>query len=253
MSFENLDFSQVKIPKAILHGAVFKGCNFSGANLMGVDFARSDLRYCCFKDALIKDLNLGVCPLLEYQETKVQINSLDFNPKDERVMITGGSNRTIGVWLSDLGVLQSELEGHAQSVTCLAFSPDGALVVSGSYGVSIRVWSVAQNYKEIKQLKGHRESITMVRFHPTNPEILASCSADASIILWDMTKYAELKQLRGHQKQINQIIFVDEGRQFISGCVEGFVRLWNVEKREEIKNFKASQMPILGLAWSETL
>ena len=39
----------------------------------------------------------------------------------------------------------SKLDGHNQAVTSVAFSPDGAKVVSGSYDESVRVWDAVNS------------------------------------------------------------------------------------------------------------
>src|SRR5262249_46260951 len=47
------------------------------------------------------------------------------------------------------------LRGHANHITCVAFSPDGACVASGSRDGTVRVWDTVTG-KQIVSLKGTR-------------------------------------------------------------------------------------------------
>lgn len=48
----------------------------------------------------------------------------------------------INVWQLNNHELQSTMEGHTGCVTCIAISPNGLFVVSGSEDKSARVWGL---------------------------------------------------------------------------------------------------------------
>ena len=59
---------------------------------------------------------------------------------------------------------KQSLEGHSDSVKSVAFSPDGASIVSGSDDNTVKVWSVESG--ESVTFEGHSEGVTSVSFSP---------------------------------------------------------------------------------------
>ena len=57
-------------------------------------------------------------------------------------MASGGEDRRIRLWDLGTGRELARWEGHEAEVTALAFSPDGALLVSGARDGTVRVWDL---------------------------------------------------------------------------------------------------------------
>jgi WD40 repeat protein len=84
------------------------------------------------------------------------------------------------------------LEGHTNSVTSVAFSLDGAHIVSGSYDDTVRVWD-AQSGAEVRRLEGHTNNVTSVAFSPDGAHIVSG-SWDQTVRVWDAQSGAEVHQ-----------------------------------------------------------
>lgn len=78
--------------------------------------------------------------------------------------------------------LMRQLEGHTGGVECVAFSPDGTLLASGSADTSVRLWRVADG-EPLHTLEGHTASVLCLAFSPDGA-LLASGSADTTVQLW---------------------------------------------------------------------
>lgn len=57
-------------------------------------------------------------------------------------MFVGAVDSLINVWMLNTHELHSTMEGHTANVTCLAISPNGLFVISGSEDKTARVWGL---------------------------------------------------------------------------------------------------------------
>ena len=93
-------------------------------------------------------------------------------------------NENIIVWHSShLSAVGKELKGHRSNIMCLAFSPDGTRLISGSGDSTVKVWDPNSN-APITTLLGHSRSVMHIAFSPDGNQI-ASGSHDGKIVLWD--------------------------------------------------------------------
>ena len=133
------------------------------------------------------------------------------------------------------------LEGHAGTVTQLAFSPDGETLASGAMDSTVRLWDVATGAMQHK-LEGHTEEVSAIAFS-SDGKTLASGSHDTTVRLWNVATGAETRKLEGHADVIGAIAFSPDGKTLASGAsaTDATVRLWNVATGTETRKLEASQ------------
>ena len=100
----------------------------------------------------------------------------------------------------------------------VAFSPDGALLASGGgWGeYTVRLWNVATQ-RQIAILEGHTAGVRSVSFSPTDGALLASASRDSTVRLWNVASREEIATLEGHAAGVTSVAFSPDGALLASG------------------------------------
>ncbi len=160
------------------------------------------------------------------------ISSLAFNHDGSRLAVSRYQKVVILDPLTTRPIFT--LEGHANEVRGLAFSPDGKRLAAagghpGQFG-EIKLWDAATG-KEIKTWRGHRDNIFALAFSPDGTK-LATCSYDKLIKLWDAATGEEIKTLKDHTDSVFTIAFSPDGKWLASGAADRTVKIWDVASKE---------------------
>ncbi|MEQ8785054.1 MAG: c-type cytochrome domain-containing protein [Pirellulaceae bacterium] len=140
------------------------------------------------------------------------------------------------------GQLLHQLLGHEKPIVDIAFSADGARIVSGSEDATARVWDLKDaRFPEIARFNGHTAAVTAVAFNSNATQILSG-SADKSLKLWNVADAAEVMNFAGHTAGIVGVA-MPPNNQPISASADKTVRTWNAANGQATRTVTASTTP----------
>ncbi|MEQ1906438.1 MAG: protein kinase, partial [Pirellulaceae bacterium] len=138
--------------------------------------------------------------------------------------------------------------GHQKSVMSIAFSPDGARIVSGSSDNTLKLWDAATG-QELRTLQGHTEDVLSVAFSPDGARIVSG-SQDNTLKLWDAATGQEQPTLQGHKEYVSSVAFSPDGARIVSGSLDNTLKLWDAATGQELRTLQGHTKPVYSVAFS---
>lgn len=143
-------------------------------------------------------------------------------------------------------LLNAALVGHRESVTALAFSPDGQYIVTGSRDQTAILWDL--NGRILHHFVGHTANVTQVAFTPDG-RYLVTGSADNTLKLWNL-QGAIQRTFSGHSGTISHIAFSSDGKRLLSVARDG-LRLWEMDGRLLAEGFESNNSSLEAISFME--
>lgn len=143
---------------------------------------------------------------------KYQVLAVAWSEAGDAVF-TGGIENVVRGWDLRRGAVSLTLTGHADTVTGLAASPDGAHLLSNSMDGTLRVWDVrpyAARNRCTRALTGHvhnfERNLLRCAWSPDGARVTAG-SADRTVYVWEAATGKVQYALPGHGGSVNEAVF----------------------------------------------
>lgn len=180
------------------------------------------------------------------------LNAVAFSPESRRVAAAGGTPGLAGqVLLWTLGdPVPRKLQGHADSLYAVSFSPDGKQLLTASYDKLLHTWDSAAG-TSLRTLKHHTGAVFSATYDPSG-KLIASASADGTVKIWNAHSGERLATLSEPKKGQNSVAFSPLGRELASGGGDKMLRIWAWDGTQaQFRRTKiAHDAPLLAVAYS---
>ena len=163
--------------------------------------------------------------------TDKNLRSISIAPNQEECVI-GCSDSSLKVVSFKTLKVMKEILGHTLSVFTVTHTSDSNYLISGARDAQIKLWSVKEDYKEVKSIAAHMYPVNHISFDPTE-QYFASCSMDKTIKIWETKSLKLLKVIdkvrhQGHSNSINKLFWSEAG-QLMSCSDDRTISHWELE------------------------
>jgi WD40 repeat protein len=144
------------------------------------------------------------------------VRDAEYSP--DGTVIAAGSDNVVRLFDVKTGSALRVLRGHEDTVSAIAFSPNGSHVAAGANDNTVRVWSVASG-KTTAVLRGHNNIIIGVHFSADGKRIVTG-SVDGTIRIWDAANGTSLLTIRPDVGAIGGAAFSPDGSEVAAAAYD---------------------------------
>ena len=141
------------------------------------------------------------------------------------------------------------LDGNADWVNAVSFSPDGQYALSGATDNSVKLWEVVTG-RQIQTFTGLDSQPISVALSPDG-SYLVSESSNGHVQLWNVDSGDIVRSFERRSEAVLAATFSPDGQYVLSGCGEaGTLRMWETETGNDVCTFDHNPEAIFSLAFS---
>jgi WD40 repeat protein len=160
----------------------------------------------------------------------ISISTFAFSPDGTTLAAGTGGYMTSGGWTELWNIDQQVIEdylGGGGSMLDLAYSPDGALLVTASALSGVWLWNTAMNRVRYVLME-YGDAVGGVAFSPDGSRVAAGL-VYGEIHVWDTTTGELVTVLEGPTEYMGRITFSPDGSLLAAGSSDGLIQLWDVQ------------------------
>ncbi|MGJ5634139.1 nSTAND1 domain-containing NTPase, partial [Nostoc sp. CALU 1950] len=225
-------------------------------------FINASVGWCDRQEQEIQKLNLALIELKLREQSARVLNLLPVQPLEGLVLAIQTMGENLEKYPNQLlapvlGSLKeamntpteaNSLRGHEQEVNCVAFSPDGKFIASGSSDYTVCLWNIIGN-PTAQFLCGHEQEVNCLAFSPDG-KLIVSGSIDGILCLWDLQGNLITQLWQGHEEGIISVAFSPNDDSIVSVGFDGTVCLWDFEGNAITQPWRGHKEGVISVAFS---
>lgn len=154
-----------------------------------------------------------------------------FTP-DGKFVLSGSYDKVLRLWETSTGQLIRSFVGHSTGIRKIACSPDGKSAVSVDDRQNLKRWNISTG-QEIGPDLWNQASVTSVLFSPDSQKLVIGTDHQELRIL-DLTGLTPARTIQFPQTATELVRFSPDIRQAVSFGIDGRLRMWDIETRQEL-------------------
>lgn len=189
--------------------------------------------------------------------TSAAVRKVPIGPRLSRIALAGdgqalaGSTRVAGnardevmrLW-DATGKQRFEVPSGIGGTSTLAISPDGSLLVAGSYDTNVRIWNT-RNGELVRLIEDLPVAMFDMAFSPDGA-VLAAAGVDRTVYLWETKNWKLQRKFSGQEEMISALAFSWDGKILATGGFNDItqkhpvsVLLWDMASGKVLKTMPA--------------
>jgi len=199
-----------------------------------------------------KNLTAQETPIYTCTGLSSSIESVAFSPDNQYVFTGGGyffeKTSELMLWDAFKGTPIRTFRGHADFITCVAYSSDGKYAASASADNTVKIWDM-QSFMLVRTFADHKAGVNCVAFSPDG-SFLATGSVDKTVKVLSLTDSELTRTSTGHTGAVTSIAWSHDGKYIVSGGADNSVRLWDAMTGNLVRNYNGHTGQVSSVAYS---
>lgn len=172
----------------------------------------------------------------------------------KKELLIASEDGTVSVWNLDTLEIVHSFQVSADTVRCIAISPDEKQVGFGCRDNQVKIYDL-EDYTLIKALHGHTMSVFSLTYSVDGIH-LVSGGRDAQVKIWDTATYQLIKNIPAHLFAVNHILYHPTQPYFATASMDKSIKIWGSDdfklykiiSRE--KGYASHPLSVNKLAWN---
>ncbi len=176
------------------------------------------------------------------------ITSLRFSPDGKFLAVSG--NREILLHQPDGSGLIARLQGKAERILSIGFSPDGALMIAGGGTPArlgeIQIWDV-HGKKLLRTAQVGNDTVFGASLSPDGRKVAAGCT-DNTVHVFDTATAKELYKISSHENWVLGTVWGVDSKRFVSVGRDRAAKLVNADAGQFLENINQMRGELSAIA-----